>query len=553
MIALALGGLIGLVVGVGRAVATGPGWSEGLLAWGAGLLLVVGGPIALAVRLLAGVGTADLLRGRVTRLVQLGALVGGMVILQWIQGAPVPGAPMGVRRWVLALGAGLLAATVLELVVRPWALRRLRADARHHRHRVGRGRRLAALVVTLLAVVGTVTAGLGMLGAVTERGPSNPVLADRPTRRVVLIALEGVTRRQLAYWVALNERATLSVYALNGASAYFEWDPTVPERAWRRFLALGPGDGAPGPSDPAFEAGEPTLVSLTRAAYPALVPAPPGASSSGRPLLWDVAANGGLEVRLAGWPQSLARRDLPGARVVPAGAHTALRALIEGDATGVESGRWGDPALLTSLRGLAVRPWEDWRTGATVSAATAEVLDLASSLGVEEAGFWEDRFRLALLERWLEEEPGAALLSVHLGFPRWVAESAESENPDIQGLGDELQVAVLDHLEERLSRIQRSLRAGDALVLLAIPPPPEAGAASTGTAVLFGEKIAPGLSRPEAVPTDDLACGVAYLLGLRLPADGSGQVPEELLVEGVTGTFPPAPVPSWAPFGVRGN
>jgi len=553
-VALALGLLTALLVIAGRAFATGAGWTQHVGSWTVGILLVAGGPITLAVRLLAGAGSAHLLRGRVTRLVQLGAALGGVVLLQWIHGAPLPGAPTGIRRWVLALGAGLLAATLIELLVRPMALRRLTADARHHRHGVGRGRRLLGLVVTVLAVAGSVTAGLGVIGAVAERGPSDPVVDQRPTRRVILIGLEGVTRRQLAYWVALNERATLSVFALNGATAYFEWDPTVPERAWRRFLSLENGEHAPaGPSDPAFAAGPPGLVSLARAAYPTLVP-PPGGTGSGRPpLLWEVAAAGDLATDLVGWPQSLTPTDLPGARVVPAGAHAALRALIDGDDAEVRGGRWGDPALLTSLRPLASRPWEDWRSGATVSAATAEVLDLAGSLGVDEAGFWEDRFRLGVLERWLADDPGGALLAVHLGFPRWVAEAADSENPDVQDLGDALQVAVLDHLEERMEGIQRGLRAGDALVVLAIPPPPDGGAAATGTAILFGEKVAPGLSRPEAVPTPDLARGVAYLLGLRLPADGAGRVPEELLVEGVTGTFVPAEAPSWRPFGVRGN
>jgi hypothetical protein len=239
--------------------------------------------------------------------------------------------------------------------------------------------------------------------------------------------------------------------------------------------------------------------------------------------------------------------------VVPAGAYGAVRDLVEGDPAAVDGGRWGDPALLTTFRSFATFPWEDWRSGATLSAAVSEVLAISADLGVPQLGFWEDRFRLRVLEGWVEDVPEAALLAVHLGFPRWVAEAAHVDDPQAVQSADDLQFAALDHLEERLQVLGASLRGGDALAFLVVPPPGPGQDAATGTAVLFGEKVAPGLSRPDVVAAADLAQGLAYLLGLRLPVDAAGAVPFGLLAEPVATSFPPAEVASWNAFGDPGN
>jgi len=461
-------------------------------------------------------------------------LVGGTLVALVSLGVISPRSLERTRGTVraIALGLGLLLLTwpaarfLYVWMRRVTAARLLRRNARA-------GGFLRHALTGVALVVAATIAWLFIAGA--PRAPGVPAFAAgaEPTRRLSVIAVSGVTQRQLTYWTALRRGAALERLAETGASAYFGWPAGSSAAAWREFFC-GKARRRPGGArtwELSIRNGAaqalPFAASVLRRHGPAET----------RPAAWDLVSRAGADATVVGIAPPLARKGRERIDVLLPGSYKAVRELLDGNGLLVDAGIGGERALLRRVRDAARLPWEDWRNGAQLDGAELDLVRFGVDLGVEPDRWWEDRFRLrAFLD--LERNDPSRFSCVFLETPGAIAERANEADPESFEKADLAVRAFLDRLDLYLGARLEDSRAGETIAVVFAPPAAQPSP-EVATVFLFGERAATKTAAARPLASTDVSQTLYYLAGLPLAEDVEGDVAWSLLAPGARENFPP--------------
>lgn len=457
-------------------------------------------------------------RERVERVASLAALAAFAHYVFWLVRH---GALSDAWQALAAAAVGIGLAEVYRRVLRGHLERVLFTGLRRRRG----FRRVGALLVGAVASVALVVTASVVLPALLPPRASALLAEPRPTRRLVVVHLDGILRDDFTYWAALRSRSSLETLLSHGANASVAWRSRAPKDALRRLGT--PSTEAPVPAHelPGFRA-------VVRAVWPlpGLEPLPAGAP----PPLWSLAEHTGLGALIAGWERTAFEGRAPRLVIAPSD-HTMLVEALAGDPAALD--RSPDRALLRGLRELAQPPEDDWRRGARLTDREQEAIGRAAVLGVSPDGLWRDRFLIRSFVELLERDD-CALGMLQLAFGRTLADAADPVSPDAPQDVRDAVVAYLDVLDDEIVALRRSLRAGDALVLL-VTASVAGERPRPAPMVVFGEKARRGASVPDVFDADDLALTLYYLFGAKLPRRARGEIGWALLTEGLAEHLPP--------------
>ncbi len=487
--------------------------------------------------------------GRLRQIVRVmaiwSALVATIVLVAWLRSSPFDGS-LASRSPAVRQAVPVLLFALIANGLWWWYRLELRHAMRRHRHGGAHRWQVAAIGVPAVVLMAGVLSHVGIGPRIALHEPSVG-LAEPPVTRVVWWTVDGVNQRTLTYWTALRERSAIARLALRGSSAYFEWDANRPMAAW---LDLTRGF-VPKRKDGRVVRDRWTFGAVIRRHLRFL----PGVrrvetSVLERPSLWELVTRTGRAVEVVGWTPPMLPGDAIAGRVVTGDALSGIRQLLDGAGGPVASGRYGDPALLRTLRDDARSPWTDWRRGFPATEADDALLAAVAALAVPPASMMSDYFRLNVAERFLAEGR-VALHTALFEFPRVIAAQESALDTESFDQVQDAMRAYLDVLDARVERVLATLKAGDAFILTFMPPPiadgPAAGQSGAGTAFFMGEKIRPENARGEVIATADLAKTLVYLAGCRVSSSLEGQVAWPLLSEDLAEHFPPEPVADYPP------
>ncbi len=418
-----------------------------------------------------------------------------------------------------------------------------------------RSGQLGVIAAYAVALALSLTAALVAFGGGGGAAPSGDALAlsATPARHVILVAIDGVQQRQLRYWLALKQKTTIKELWRNGAVAGLPWPAERGDAAWMH-LTTGIEDeqelrerqetGAEGSLRagiaPFIEFAFPLRRGVRSTALDAQFRRPPGIA--------DLVARLDEAVDLLGWPGAEAP-DAGRCRFVRYGAYEVFRDHLKGKvAVGWREGTTSPSELFYGLTSYARAPWRDWRAGGQVTPLEDEVIESSLDAKVSLQVFLRDRFYLNVFKDVMMRSPGR-LAMLYLDYPRSLtAELGLEQGPE--PAMDRAVYAYLDYLDRELGKIRASLPSGSTLAVLLAP----AGEfASAATILLFGEKIAPGVTLEDPLEIADLTLTLLYLAGVRPSMEIAGDVAWGMLSPTIREHFPPIRLRSYGELPAEGG
>ena len=239
--------------------------------------------------------------------------------------------------------------------------------------------------VGALAVAG-IAAWLGVRGS----GPSLQAEVPRPASRVIVWAFDGVGADDVSYYASLRPRSALATLVAAGASAYVEWEPSPPRRAWRHVWS------------PVVLRETPTPGAALRREVTRHWPLSAGEGGTSSIGVLDAVAAAGAGVARVGWWRDVAPPSVPGPSI-PEGTWGEIRRR-QGRDPGLPRIPLPESVEITpELRDLARLPHEEWEAGAETADTDRAVFATAQKLGADPVTWWVDRFRSRVALMFVEK------------------------------------------------------------------------------------------------------------------------------------------------------